>query len=85
MTFYEYNLYVLVAVVVVVGYLQQKHHGGSGRGRSRYDTEPGRSTIDSGELWKFKKTFFPVYIIVLGSDWIQVRSLSQKRKTVLMV
>lgn len=73
MSFYEYNIYVFVAIVAGVGYLQQKHKGNSGRSRSRYDTELGRSTTDSGEMWKFKKTFFPVYILVLGSDWIQVR------------
>jgi hypothetical protein len=72
MAFYEYNLVVFVVFNSSLAYFQHRdgkttvrNYGLGGRGAKDAAQVPG------AVIWHFKKTFFQVYLLVGGTDWLQ--------------
>lgn len=75
MGFYDYNLLVFVAAIAAVGYYQYKRDVASSHSRE-VDGELGKEAVVAARVvnWQFKKRFLPVYLLVNGADWLQVRT-----------
>jgi hypothetical protein len=75
MGFYDYNLFVFVVLIAGFGYSQYKRDVVSSRNREN-DSEEGKNARIASKAvnWQFKKRFLPVYLLVNGADWLQVKS-----------
>ncbi len=71
--FYEYNLATFVVVNILLGYLQHKRNGEAARTQALAAPTTKEAVIAADVVkWQFKKRFLPVYLLVFGSDWLQV-------------
>lgn len=73
MGFYEYNLVVFIAVNTFLGYLQHQRETRATK-TDEVTNDAGREALVAAKAvnWQFKKRFLPVYLLVFGSDWLQV-------------
>lgn len=82
MAFYESNLVILVIVNAFLLYKQrQQHKAPSTLIETKDQLEAENEKIGDGRVTKFKRQFYPAYILVVGADWLQVSYLPLPNQT----
>ena len=77
MEFYRSNVVALGTLIACLSYRQYKQDGKANRSKELAGgyTEESRLTAEAINT-QFKRRFFPVYLLVVGADWLQVYRLS---------
>lgn len=76
MGFYDYNLVGFVLLISAVGYYQWRRNAAISRSRDAEGGASEESTLLARDVnWQFKRRFLPVYLLVMGADWLQVRRM----------
>lgn len=85
MGFYVWNLAGFVAVNSGLGYLQHKRSAGVEKAHELQNDSSRESMLAAKAVnWQFKRRFLPVYLLIFGSDWLQVRFRQLDLKTLCL-
>lgn len=73
MDFYHYNLIAFVLLNTCLVYWQYRRDGKSKGSKETVGTaEREKQAAGEAMIWHFKKRYLPVYMLVVGADWLQV-------------
>ena len=74
MAFYEINLAVLGVVNAILLYRQRRQQGKPFKLSEADDLLEVRNEKDGQDaIARFKREFYPAYVLVFAADWLQVR------------